>query len=544
MQRSIDRFTVALIVLYAAGVFMLGLQPLKTIVASGYEGIYFKGGDESQYIMRIRDAMERPWTDVSNAITSGPDAPRGLQMTLLETLAGSLFAWTGFSATALTVLLSVLLAPLSTVFLSLLAARLGATRRLALLFAFVYFILLFGPLRRVVHQSWSLPYVFGTLLLMLAWSRGPMRLRTISLGILLGLVPGVYFWAWTYLWAVFGILTALVVGERLLHREYKIVQSTLFHACGAGLIAIVTALPFFTLMWLNAHHPAAAETSIRSSLIHAREFESVRRSLVLLILTASTALWAVRFADWRRTIPLLSFVLALFIVVHQQFVHGLVLSYWTHYYPYVSAVSVLLIAVILSSPRRGIVEYCVMLAACVFLIGAFNDYKGRASFASPLPRYSQYQHLAGLVAALQADPKKETVLADRDVSLIIGNSTKHDVVFTPFLRHVLVSDRELAERYCLTELPKGIPPDTEWLAHDIEELSAAGQTSTEAVLQKDIVITRDACAWVASHPREALRKYGVTELAWDERNHPDWRINQKLFMPLGKGPEWSLWILR
>ncbi len=544
VQKQIDRFTLALLFLYVTGVFALAMQPLRTIVASGYEGVYFKGGDESQYIMRVQDAMTHPWTDVSNAVTTGPDAPRGLQMTLFETLAGSLFAWTGFSATAITVLLSVLLSPLVTVFIGLLAVRLGSSRRVALLFAFLYFFLLFGPLRRVIHQSWSLPYMLGTLLLMLSWWREPSRGRTISLGILLGLVPGIYFWAWTYLWAVFGILVVLGVVERFAHREPRVVQSMLFHAFGAGIIALLTALPFFTLLWLNAHHPAAAEAGIRSSLIAARELESARRSLVLLILTASTVLWVLRSTEWKRAIPALALVLALFVVLHQQFIHGLVLSYWTHYYPYVCAVSVLLLAVIVSQSRRGILEYCTAMAACVFLIGAFNDYKGRGSFNAPLPQYTQYQHLSGMLASLTADPAHETVLTDRETSLIIGNATQHDVVFTPFLRHVLISDRELAERYCLTEILKGIPPDTEWLAYDIRELSAAGRAGTQAVLEKDLALTKDACVWVSAHEKEALKKYGVTRLAWDERNHPEWRINQKLFTSVVKGPGWSLWSVR
>ena len=544
MRKPVDRFTIALALVYVVGVLVLGMQPLKTLVSSGYEGVYFKGGDESQYIMRMQDALERPWTDVSNAITSGATAPRGLQMTLFETFAGSLLPWTGFSATALTVVLSVLLAPLAAVFLGLLARELGASRRIALFAAVLYFFLLFGPLRRVIHQSWSLPYTLGTLLLLLSWWREPFRGRTIALGVLLGLVPGVYFWSWTYLWAVFGILTALGIAERFAHREPRVVKSLVFHAFSCGLIALVTALPFFTLMWLNAHHPAADDTSIRSSLIAAREFESVKRSLVLLILMLSTVLWALRSAEWKRAMPLLSFTLALFAVLHQQFIHGLVLSYWTHYYPYVCAVSTLLLAVIFSHHRRGVIEYCTAAAAIVFLIGAFNDYKGRGSFADPLPNYVQYQHLAGMLASLNAEELRQTVLSDRETSLIIGNSTRHDVVFTPFMRHVLVSDRELAERYCLTEMVRGIPPDTQWLAYDIRELSAAGRAGTQAVLDRNLEITKQACAWVMAHKKEALQKYGVSELAWDERNHPDWRIDSKIFTARVKGPGWSLWTLR
>jgi len=544
MQRTTHQFVLALTFLYILGVTALAVQPLMTLVASGYQGVYFKGGDESQYIMRVQDAMQSPWTDVSNAITSGTDAPRGLQMTFFETTAGSLFAWTGFSATALTVLFSVFLAPLSMVFLSLLAVRLGVRRRTALLASLLYFFLLFGPLRRVIHQSWSLPFVLGTLLLMVSWWKESTRTKTVVLGVLLGFSPGIYFWAWTYLWAVFGLLSLLTVVMRYAHRETRVARTLLFDSVATGCIALVIALPFFVLLWLNAEHPFSDATSIRSSLLHAREFESIPRSIVLGLLTICTILWARRLFDWKRTIPLLSFVLGLFAVLHQQFVHGLVLSFWTHYYPYVCAVSALLIAVIFSQSKKSMIDYCVIGLSCLFLLGAFHDYKGRGTFRLPLPEYSRYQHLSGLIETLRLDEHTETILTDRDTSLMIGNATKHDLVFTSYLRHILVSDRELAERYCLVEAFKKSSPDTEWLAHDVQELSAAGQDATKNVLEQGLALTQDACAWVTAHKKEALKKYGVSLLAWDERNHPEWRIDEKLFQSVSKGAGWSLWSLR
>lgn len=544
MQRPTHQFVLALTFLYILGVTALAVQPLMTIIASGYQGVYFKGGDESQYIMRIQDAMQRPWTDVSNAITSGTDAPRGLQMTFFETLAGSLFAWAGFSATALTVLFSVFLAPLSMVFLSLLAVRLGVRRRIALLAAFVYFFLIFGPLRRVIHQSWSLPFVLGTLLLMASWWKDSTRKNTLGLGVALGLSPGIYFWAWSYLWAAFGFLSILTILQRYRYKEARLAQEFCLRMCSVGAIALVVALPFFVLMWLNSLSPFADATSIRSSLLHAREFESIPRSTVLGLLTICTILWTRRLSDWKRTLPIISFVIALFAVLHQQFVHGLVLSFWTHYYPYVCAVSVLLIAVIFSQSKRSMIDYCVIGLSCIFLFGAFHDYKGRGSFRLPLPDYLQYQHLSGLIEALRSNEDVHTILTDRDTSLMIGNATKHDLVFTSYFRHILISDRELAERYCLVEAFKNAPPDTEWLAHDIQELSAAGQDATKNVLEQGLALTQDACLWVTANKKEALKKYGVSLLAWDERNHPEWRIDDKFFTSVSKGPGWSLWSVR
>jgi hypothetical protein len=118
------------------------------------------------------------------------------------------------------------------------------------------------------------------------------------------------------------------------------------------------------------------------------------------------------------------------------------------------------------------------------------------------------------------------------------------VVFTAFMRHTLVSFRELSDRYCLTEIVRDGAPDTEWLARDVEERSAAGVPATQKLLLEHAAITEQACGWVAAKPLEALRQYRVTRLLWDERNHPDWQINPKLFEPVAKGAGWSLWAVR
>lgn len=488
--------------------------------------------------------MHRPFTEVSDPILPGPDAPRGLQMSFFEMLGGSLFGFLGLSAPALTILLSILFAPLSLIFLTLLAERLGCTRRVAVVSGIFYFLLVAGPLRRVIHQSWSLPYVLGTLLLLLAWWKSPTRAKTIGLGVLLGLVPGIYVWSWTYLWAVFGIFIGLSIAERLQYRDTEEAKAMFWRVLKVGCIAIVTALPFFVLMWTNAQHPESAVVSIRSSLIHAREFESLTRSAVLFCFTLLTVLWMVRSQEWKRTIPLGSFIIALFVVLHQQFITGLVLSYWTHYYMYVAAASVLAIAVLLSLSRRGLVEYGMIALASVFLLAACIDYSGPMYITSPLYRYKDYQHLRGLTDALSATTGSTVVLSDPETSLIIGTHTDIALAYTEYLRHVLISTRELADRYCLTELSKGSPPDTVLLAHNVKELSGAGQAATEEVYKQNIEVMKEACAWVTASPARALQQYGVTHLAWDEKNYPEWKIDPTLFVKAESGSGWSVWRVR
>lgn len=534
-------FATPLFLLYIAGVIVLAFQPLRTMIQPGYEGILFKGGDESQYIMRVTDAMARPFSEVSNAITSGPN---GLQMTLLESAAGTLFGWTSLTEPSLTILLSCLIAPLLIPLFALLALRFSVPRSWAIAGGVFCFFLLLGPLRRVVHQSWSLPLVVFTLLLIVDWWKEPTRLRSAFLGIVLGIMPGVYFWAWTYTWAVFGFVVLLMAIADLRRHRMRSVGERLIQAVVTGVIALAVASPFLFLMWMNAQHPDAAEASIRSSLIHAREFESVPRSVVLGLLTILAAVVISRQPDRRRLLPLFAMILALFAVLHQQFVHGLVLSFWTHYYPLVCIVSVLFILVFLESRHRFILEIVAMLTATIFLVAAFGDYHSRLSFLTPLPHWEKYQHLAPALTALRQIPQKQIILSDRDSSLIIGTYTNHDLVYTEYLRHVLMSFPELAERYCLTQFVTGASADTDWLAYSTQERSAAGQQATLERVERNRQLTHEACNVVYAHPKEALARYGTTLLLWDEKNYPSWKIPQTYFAVVTKGAGWSVWTMK
>ncbi len=527
-----------LFLLYVTGVIILAIQPVRIMIQPGYAGILYKGGDESQYIMRVNQAIDQPFTDVSNAITSGA---KGLQMTFLESIIGTIFGWTGLSGPALTILFACLIAPLIIPLFALLALRFHVPHLWALAGGAFCFFLLLGPLRRVVHQSWSLPLVTFTLLLIVDWWKNPSHLRSVTLGIVLGIMPGVYFWAWTYTWTVFGFVVPLMAIADLRRHRIRSVMERLGQALITGVTALISASPFLFLMWINAHHPDAVETSIRSSLIHAREFESLPRSLILALFTALAAFAIRRQTDRRRLLPLFAMILALFAVLHQQFVHGLVLSFWTHYYPIVCIVSLLFILVFLESRHRFILEYIAMITASVFLVAALSDYHSRVSFLTTMPRWEKYQHLAPALAALNRIQEQQIILSDLDSSLIVGTYTNHDLVYTEYLRHVLMSFPELAERYCLMQFMSGKPADTDWLAYTTKELSGAGQKPTLERVERNKQLTKQACSVVYARPKEALERYATTLVLWDEKNYPEWKIPQKFLEVSEQGTGWSVW---
>lgn len=533
MNRAFWTYRRLLVLAYAVGVLVLAIQPLRTILQSDFQGILFKGGDESQYIMRIQESMHHPFQDVSNSIVTGEGAPRGLQMTLPEATVGTLFGWTGISAPVIAILLSILLAPLVMPLFALLAVRFGVKHRDALVGAVVFFFLLLGPLRRVVHQSWSLPYVLFVSIMLIDWFREQALRRSIALGVLLGLLPGIYFWAWTYLWAAFGLLALMLwldapTSDRVLRLKDILL---------AGIVALLVASPFLVLIALNTLDPYSADAGLRSSLIQAREFESLTRSILFLVITigAYFSLWKKK--EYR---PLVLFIGALFIVLHQQFIHGKVLSYWTHYYPYACALALLVLLIYWSDkPKKTIAVLSSGLACVLILGGALFDYFGRHAVFTTLPHYASVQHLSEAIDAINEEPGKQTVLADPVTSLLLGTYTTADLVYTPFLRHTLIPFSELAERYCLVQYMKGGQPDIRFLADDVRELSAAGREGVQKIFERDLDLTQKACNSVFADPSAALKKYHVTLVLWDEKNYGGWHLPSS-FIPLSRGAEWSL----
>ncbi len=114
--------------------------------------------------------------------------------------------------------------------------------------------------------------------------------------------------------------------------------------------------------------------------------------------------------------------------------------------------------------------------------------------------------------------------------------TDDDAVFTAYVRHLLVSDTEYAQRYCLSELPAAA--DLDWLAREVVERLNPSEIAARTAQ------FRIACDSVLRFPRIALRRYGVTMLLWNETLRPDWRIDPQLFTKTLQGEGWSLWTVR
>ena len=366
------------------------------------------------------------------------------------------------------------------------------------------------------------------------------RIAAVAGGVLLGLLVGVYFWSYTFAWA-FWLMLLLWESCVWLKNRSKI-PDALFALFLSGGIGLAIALPFLLHTYVLSQDPFFPEVQFRNEVFHSRLPESWFRSGAFLIMAASALLGGFSRA---RNSPLhrnaSAVVLAAFLVLNQQVLHGTVLIFSSHYlFPLVFAgVVALLLFWILRS--RWMIPG--ILASLIFLTGIAYDGRAALSQWRVSPGRFEDQHLATLLPLLDALPKGR-ILSDAHTSLFVAGQSHHDVVYSLYSKHTLMSNREFTERYCLTVLP--LPPshrESEDLSHLQQVFPASGMPPSERS-QKLQDIQR-VCAEVDRDPGQFLMRYDVTHVLWNEEREPEWELKRLhvLLEKLGQGEGWSLWEL-
>lgn len=498
----------------------------------------YYGSDFSHYLVRLEQGLVEPWSDTSNGIFSVPTSPPGFQPGGMEQVIGFLFSGTGWPAVTVMVLLSVLFGATVVPLLQLLLMRTGLSSRVAFAGGLFYFFLFLGPLQKFVHSSWSLPLSLVSLLLLWRfWDKQTVP-RAIAAGLVLGLLPHVYFWGWTFVWCTAGLLSLFALFRWKKDRQKR---GLLFFLLWFS--AVLLSAPYFLHIIHLSADPLSRDVSERSSVIFTRGFESYPRSILTLFLALSAFMLCGRKnAKVKETlIPVVCICISAFVVLHQQFIHERVISFATHYYPYICVAALLFAGALIARWKWTISSSVSLLLCLVFLGAAYSDYHGRFQmvFAINPNRYT-YQHFVTLLPILRADPQKEVILTDQDAALMVASSTRHDVIFTEHARHLLISTQEYAERYCLSDLFT-MDSHPQWIAYILQETGRLGRDREKELYAERLATATAACLHVREDPVRYIKQYGVTLLLWDEKDHPEWLIDPALFTLEKQGEGWSLW---
>lgn len=505
-----------------------------------YQGVLTTlNADEEVYRARVEEALTgRP--ELAAEAFIGDPSVRGTQPAVIESTIGILFGPTGLNApVVLQILDAILPAMLFLAIVGFLGLS-GFSRREAVVGGIVFTVLELYNLNRPIHQTASTLVVIAMMNGVLIGLRTGKGWMTAVSGMLLGVLFGMTVWPWTFGWTWWGLMTLLCVAAsiRVPSVRSRRARNLLL---AAGAFGVLAALPFLLEMFAASHSPAWSDAVFRSGMYPSRLPESWFYSALFTIMTAGTLITVWQRKAMYALSPAIVFLVAVWIVMHQQLVHGQTFNFVSHYLMFmvIAAVMVILLAVRVRHPAQIIAG----IAAVLYL--AAVGYDGRYVLRQWNPANADWsqQHLAGAFDALNKLPRGR-VLSDPETSGLIAGFTPHDVAYSVYLKNVLLTHRQIAARFCLTQLP--VPPEDRRFADRTliypDALSAFDHPEDRT---REIALVTDACAALDADPAEALRRLGFTHVLWDEAGHPEWqlkRLNLPL-TPVTEGDGWSLYRL-
>ncbi len=522
---------------------LFALPHIVTSVRTSGEGlIRIISTDDGYYQAHVRAALLGRFAEVTNGMTGGNPAARGAAPAFFEMVAGTVFASTGLKAPQVMMILTIFVTPLILLLLASLLLMLFGDRRIALFGSGLYTLVFLSTLQKPVNMSLSLPFTVLCLLLLAHVWKKQQALTVVLTGVLLGILPNTYFWSWTFVWAVTGWLIILTFFAPTMTDRRRRVLS-LLAVLG---IAFLVAAPFLKDLFLSASgNPIFGETALRSTLVHSRSVESIPRTIILTLLVLCSLLLVHR-ANWKeQALFPLAALLGIFVCMYQNLIHGVILTFSSHYYPFVCLAALLMLLWCLTpqagmpalNQRKRLLHYSIIGLASIFLLAGLYDYRSAWDIIRGQYYVRDLQHLGPAVQLLD-DGRRETVLTDRVSAHMVTTWTDDDVLFTAYVKHLVISNQEYAERYCLTEIFSPDGPDVRWLGSEVtEDQNPVTITEWEGKFAA-------ICRPVRKNPKAFLQQYHVSLLLWNEKLRPEWKIDQKLFTKLKSGEGWSVWRFR
>ncbi|OGJ57130.1 hypothetical protein A2635_01320 [Candidatus Peribacteria bacterium RIFCSPHIGHO2_01_FULL_51_9] len=502
-----------------------------------YQGIAVHlNSDEYYYLPRVQEVLNGG--SVGGAI-SGEALP-ALQPGLIETFYGILFRPLEIRAAGVLNVMDFVVPVFLFFVLYGFLGSCGFSKWRALTGTWLFCLLQLYGLGRPIHQGASL-----LLSILALWGliEGMERrvIWGILGGVLMGLLVGVYFWAWTFVWAYWGLLMCVMIWRFVRGSRMELGKWFLFGGVGA-----MTAAPFFWKMYLLRQHPLFDEVFFRSGMGRSHMVESIPWSALFLLMAVGTVvIWM--HEKKRRELYAVFFVVTVCAVLNQQVVHGIRFLFASHYLMWLVFGGV--IALVYVWRRYHWKHFLVTGASLIFLAGiAYDNRHVFEQWQITKDDFSE-QHLASALPILD-QLERTTVLSDPATSAFLASYTHHNVLFTPYIQHELHSHRAIAERYCLTQV--AIPPqerrpgDAHVLIYGAAYDAIFDEEERQRVREQELTLVSDVCAEVDLHVADFLTRYGVQYILWDQKRHPEWHI-ERLRLNLEevkREEEWMIWKVR
>lgn len=523
------------------------------ILNPAYEGVYVHlNSDEEIYLARVQEALTGNLNQVAEAFV-GEEGMVGSQFALIELVYGMILRPVFDHSWVLLTVMDSAIPVLIFLVLILFLRVSGFTRLQSYTGSLILITSQLYNLNRPIHlRSSFLLMMLGLTALSLAYVKKRNSSAVIG-GMLLGTLVGVYIWSWTFAWAWLGLMIVWSSIEYLTKIEPACTERSrsenrtrkpkteLKLLILSAIIGCIVALPFVIQTLTVMSHPLADVAVFRSGMRPGRLPESWAYSILFLTMVCGLiVLLKKKYKDLEVHRPAIAIVFSAFIVIHQQVIHGTIFNYVSH-----SIFSLLLAAIIvilLAWKFKSKIMIIPALAAVLYISVVAYDGRWLIKQWNPPPENFSSQHLSDLLTTLDEMPRAR-VLSDRDTLSLITSHTHHDVVYSIYLKNVLLSHKENAQRVCLTYLPLSPELRNIEASRNLVYADALGAFPDPKIRKEELELVKSQCAQVDKEPEKFLTQYGINFVVWDEKRNPEWdlsRLKSELQI-IKRGEGWSVW---
>lgn len=529
----------------------------KHMQSPEYQGLLVElNSDEAIYLARVQESLSgRP--EQSAEAFLGDSSVQGSQFAFIEKWYGNIFRFTGWNAAEVFQLMDSVIPVLIFLSLFFFLQLCGFEKKYAFIGAAVFCLCQLYNLSRPIHMRASFLLMMWSLIGITAAYRKRWWGVCIGGG-LLGLLVGVYVWSFVFAWIYWGVLFCIALLEWMIPGKSSRIQrfthriSHFFHhknICTfqvwhflliTGLIGGVAAIPSVIQYIHLVSHPLYAFAKFRSGIHPSHLPESFVYSALFLTMTFGVVMAYIKHhAAMKRLTPIIALVLTALIYMNQQVVHGLTFNFVSHgiFSLMLAAISVVLLPLTLRP------KWLLLSAAAAAVYIAAITYDGRYVIRQWTVQESKFtqQHLASAFTVLNDMPRMR-ILSDPQTSSLIAGHTKHDIVYSIYLKNTLMTHTEIALRYCATQIP--LPTK---LRHIDDEKHLIYPDAVSAfkgdVRAHEVALVKTACADVELDPVGTLDTFEVSDILWNKVAQPHWdmsRVNRPLQL-IQETDTWALY---
>ncbi|MCF7845145.1 MAG: hypothetical protein K9M03_04955 [Kiritimatiellales bacterium] len=493
--------------------------------------------DESYYKARVQEALSGRGEQSAEAYVGDPEI-KGTQTAFIERLYGVLFGWTELNAAQVFQIMDSVVPVLIFLVLIWVFSLCGFTRLQSFIGASLFVLIELYNLNRPINMRASF---LAMILAMAFFTSGLQSKKWMGVvgGALLGLLVGIYFWNFSFAWVWFGVYLIWEFIEAFKFKKQNQWKNILLF----GVIGLVVALPFIWQIISVMQHPLSEYGVFRSGIHDSRTPESwgytVAFSLMILGL-GITIFKQYRFvAEYK---PAAVTVFAAFIFMHQHLIHGKLLMFVSH--SIFSLILAAICAVLLVWSLRSRWMVITFIGAALYL--AAVGYDGRYVIGQWTVNENSFeqQNLYTLPSVLDGI-ERVRILSDPSSMAFVAGYSHHDVVYSIYLKNVLMTHEEIAERFCMTQIPVDFADrHLEKRIHLIwPDSNRVFADTIPSIREQELILVYKACEKIDKNPAEHLKKFDVDYILWDEKRQPDWDL-KRFRVPLEKvvqGEGWSLW---